>query len=330
MKIINFLAGVLFVSILSLISINLQNFAAFKAISLSPLILGLILGIAIKNVFSVSDRLAEGIHFCSKKVLRLAIVLLGFKISLMQLASLGYKPILLVVAVTFVTVVFAMIAAKKIGVPRSQAILIAGGVSICGASAVAAVNSVAKSDREDVAVSIGIVTLFGTVFMVLYPLLAKLLNMPSLVYSLWTGSSVHEVAQVVAAGFAVSAVAGTHAVVVKLARVLLIVPVTLGLAIRSSIKFNTPDSKLQIAVPWFVFFFLLMVVINSVISLPTSVISGILFANSFLMTAAMTALGLETSFASIRKLGLKPLYLGAATSVFISLISLLFMALIRI
>jgi len=193
-----------------------------------------------------------------------------------------------------------------------------------GAAAIAAVNSVIKGDDKDVAYSIGVVTLFGTLFMFLYPLSFLIFKMNELVYLLWVGTSIHEVAQVVAAGFAISQDVGAEATMVKLIRVLLIIPVTLLLAYSSnSIGDGTKPNWRGITIPWFVIMFLAVVVINSYVGMPHQVRNILIDIDGWLMTVAMAALGLGIKLVDVRKMGVRPLFLGLVSSVFISGFSIL-------
>lgn len=294
----------------------------FSRFSLSPVILAILLGMLIKNFLGVRRVLRDGVKVCSKKVLRLAIILLGFKLSLAEVSTLGLKATLLIVFVSTATLLVSVWLGRKMGIAKHLSLLIGAGSSICGASAVIAVDAVSKDPKEeDVAFAVGVVTVFGTLFMLAYPLLDKLLHMTDLFYGMWTGLSVHEVAQVVAAGFAVSEEAGEVATVVKLTRVLFIIPVTLWLTFAAARGLGGKISLKKITVPWFVILFFGVVVLNSVHIVPPAAVAKMVEVDNFLMTVAMAALGLETSFSSMRKVGLKPLYLGVVSSVFISALS---------
>ena len=215
---------------------------------------------------------------------------------------------------------------QKLKISRNLSLLIASGTSICGASAIAAVSSVTTSENdEDIPFAVGVVTIFGTLFMMIYPLCFKIFHINTLMYSLWAGTSIHEVAQVVAAGFAASNQAGISATVVKLTRVLLIIPVTIILGIRETKRNSQTDEKFKltdIVIPWFVIMFLGVVIINSMGIVPPNLAKLLINVDNYLMAAAMVGLGLETSIAGMKKVGLKPIYLGAISSVFISVLSL--------
>lgn len=322
MHIKGYLKGLLLVALVAAASMAAQNVSVVKSLNFSSLIIAIFIGATIKNLFGVKESMNAGIKFASKRLLRLAIILLGFKLSLAQIADIGPKAFLLIVIVTTLTLIFTKRIGRKFSIPEKRAILIGSGISICGASAVAAVNGVIKSDDEDVAFAIGIVTVFGTLFMLVYPLFFNLLHLDASFYSLWAGSSIHEVAQVVAAGFAASNEAGTYATLVKLTRVLFIIPVTVYLSISEIRKNKEGEFSWQnISIPWFVILFLGVVTINSTVNIPQKLLNGLIVADNIFMTAAMAGLGLEISIANMKKVGLKPLYLGAAASLFISVLS---------
>ena len=293
--------GVLLTASVTLIAYLLADVPALKKFSLSPIILAILLGMLIKNTLGVRRYMRDGVKLCSKKVLRLAIILLGFKLSLAEVGALGLK---------------------EMGISKNLALLIGSGCSICGASAVIAVDAVNPNQKEeDVAFAIGVVTIFGTLFMLAYPLLFKAFSMNVGFYAMWTGLSIHEVAQVVAAGFAVSMEAGLAATVVKLTRVLFIIPVTLFLTLWNCRKGSGKFSLKNVTVPWFVLLFLGVIILNSVKIIPARPTEWLVTLDNYLMTGAMAALGLETSFGAMRKVGLKPVYLGVIASVFIAAFS---------
>ncbi|WDU84366.1 YeiH family protein [Caloramator sp. Dgby_cultured_2] len=276
-----------------------------------------------KNTVGVSQNFEDGIKFCSKKVLRVAIVLLGFKLSFSQILKIGPKAVIIILISSTSAILLTNYLGKKFNLKQKLTILLATGISICGAAAIAAADAIIKSDEEDVAYSIGVITVLGTIFMFIYPVIFNIFKMNSQLYSIWTGASIHEVAQVVAAGFAVSNDVGIQATIVKLTRVLYIIPVTLILSLASSKRENSKFSLKNVSVPHFVLFFLGVVIINSIVQIPKNILDLLVKIDGYLMTLAMAGLGLDLNIASMKKVGLKPLYLGIISSLFISLISLL-------
>jgi uncharacterized integral membrane protein (TIGR00698 family) len=213
------------------------------------------------------------------------------------------------------------------GVDRKLTQLIAAGTSICGASAVIATNTVTKGRDEDVAYAVACVTIFGSISMFIYPLLPALLHLDTHGFGLWAGASIHEIAQVVAASFQYGQTSGEYGTIAKLSRVMLLAPVviTLGvLAARSSSSHHGDGANVtgKAPMPWFVVGFIALVAVNSVIVVPPDFKNIIVPVTTFLLSVALAAMGLETDIMKLKAKGLKPLLLGAASSLFISGFSL--------
>src|SRR5487761_1117530 len=204
------------------------------------------------------------------------------------------------------------------------AALIGTGTAICGASAVVAANTVVGGSDEDSAYAIASVTLFGTLAMVLYPLLAHPLGLDARHYGLWAGASIHEIAQVVAATFQISPDAGHVATIVKLSRVMMLAPmvIAMGLAGRYR-RGGAPGGKIAAApIPWFVFGFLALIGIGSVVSIPPVPMHWIVQATAFLLSMALAAMGLHTDIRKLSAEGVRPFALCAASSAFLAGFSL--------
>lgn len=311
--------GIIFTGVLAWACMQIQQIKVVSNLHFSSLIIAIILGILINNFVSIPSFLCEGITFSSKKILRLAVILLGFKLSLLEVSQIGEKGFILVTIVSTATILFAVWLGKKFGLERNLALLIGAGSSICGASAVAAVAPVIKGEEKDVTFAIATVTIFGTIAMFLYPLFYRFLQIPDFIYAVWAGSSIHEVGQVVAAGFAAGDQAGQFAILIKLTRVLLVIPaaIILGVTQIQHEKSNAQGIS-KLTIPWFVFGFLAVVIINSVNIIPCNISHSLIAIDSFLLTVAMAGLGLETNMGKMRKVGMKPFYVGLITSIFIS------------
>lgn len=201
--------------------------------------------------------------------------------------------------------------------------LIAAGTSICGATAVIATNVVVEGHDEDVAYAVAMVTLFGTASMLLYPVFPGLHLSPQ-AFGIWCGASIHEVAQVIAAAFQNGHVSGQVATISKLSRVMLLAPMvlTLGVVSASSRSGGQKLNLRQIPIPWFVLYFIGMIGLNSLNVFPTDAKAIVIQANQFLLAISLAAMGLETDLHKMKQAGMKPLYLGAASWLFISIVSL--------
>lgn len=317
--------GLLFATVLAVVSIQIQNLEVLENMHLSSLIIAIILGMLIRNLLPVSPIFTDGITFSVKRVLRLAIILLGFKLSFTEVAQIGGRGFILVFFVTIATILFTVWLGKKMGLDDNLSLLIGAGSSICGASAVAAVAPVIDADERDTTFAIATVTIFGTIAMFTFPVFYKVFNLPDVIYAVWAGSSIHEVAQVVAAGFAAGEEAGQFATLIKLTRVLLIIPIAVFLGVREAKKKQDGKkmSLRQITIPWFVFGFLAVVVINSINIIPEAISAQFLTLDAFLLTVAMGAMGLSTNLEKMKQVGMKPFYLGLSTSIFIGVLGFL-------
>ncbi|MEA5596739.1 YeiH family protein [Rivularia sp. UHCC 0363] len=290
----------------------------------SSLIIAILLGIIVKNTMVVPKVFQPGIAFSLKRILRLSIILLGLRLSLSQILAVGSTGLVIVFVTLVSTFVFTCWFGKQIGVNQKLTKLIAAGTSICGASAIVATNGVVESKDEDVAYAVAIVTIFGTISMLLYPLLAVLFQVTSQQFGIWCGVSIHETAQVIAAAFQRGEVSGEFGTIAKLSRVIFLAPVvlTLGfLAPESSNSAQGIKSK-KLPIPWFVLGFIVLMLLNSANIFPETPKKSVTEFNHFLLASSMAGMGLKTSIIEIKQSGIKPLYLGAASWLFISVISL--------
>ena len=287
---------------------------------LSPLALAMVLGMLWRNLIGLPDAARDGVTLALRRVLRLAIVLLGFQLTLAQLRAVGL-PGLTVIAVTLAaTFVLTVWAGRLLGVAPRLAQLIAAGTSVCGASAVLATNTVTRGSDEDVAYAIACVTVFGSLSMLLMPGLGAWLGLDAAHYGLWVGATVHEVAQVVGAGFQHGPEAGQAATVAKLSRVLLLAPLVLVLARRQGMTRGGAAGRAP--VPWFVLGFVAVVALNSALPLPPAAHRAVVLLTGFLLTVALAAMGLETDIGKLRAKGIRPLALGAVAWIAISVLGL--------
>jgi uncharacterized integral membrane protein (TIGR00698 family) len=324
---VKLLPGILLAALFAFISIFIGNINVIKAnLHLNSLVIAIFLGFLFSNIYSLPDGLKPGINFTVKKILKLAIILIGFKISLGDLNSLGLKGLLVIFLSLSFCFYFTLWFGKKIGVPRKLALLLAAGTSICGASAIIATGSIIKSEEKDSAIAVAIISIIGTVFMVLYPIAFHIFGMNNMIYSVWTGSSIHEVAQVVAAGFSINDTVGNYSSMVKMSRVTFIIPVT-AILILGEIKQMQSEAKStelkDLNIPWFVIGFVIMIIINSLNIIPVDLKANIILFDNFLLTGAMFCMGAEINFAKVKNSGLKPLLLCLTSSVVISVVSLI-------
>ncbi|NJL83808.1 MAG: YeiH family putative sulfate export transporter [Chloroflexaceae bacterium] len=322
--------GLLLTTAIALVATALSRLPSLSL--LSPLILGIVLGIAVRNVLGPLPHCRPGIVFSLKRLLRLAIILLGLQLSFAQVLLVGPVGLAIAVVTLVSTFIFTCWLGRYLGINRQLAQLIAAGTSICGASAVVATGSVVESSDEDVTYAVSIVTIFGTISLFTYPVLAMVLKLTPEAFGIWCGVSIHEVAQVVAAAFQTGEMSGELATVAKLSRVLFLVPMLLGLGFLSARKrrlaADRPGQPLPI--PWFVLGFIALIGVNSLDVIPLALKDHIIQGNRFLLTISLTAMGLETSLRKIWQIGHKPFYLGAASWLFIAVLSLILVKLFYI
>lgn len=292
----------------------------------SPLLVAIVLGAVLTNVIAVPAAWQPGVQLAAKKLLRLGIVLLGLQLSLSQVAGLGPGLILVVVAIVGLGILVTLGLGRLLRMPLTQTLLIACGFSICGAAAVAAVDGVMETDEEEVATSVGLVVLFGSLMIVLVPLAASALHLGDVRAALWAGGSIHEVAQVVAAAGAIGPGAVDQAVLVKLARVLMLAPVmaAVGLLVRRHPGLSHPGAggKRPPVVPLFVLGFIAMMLLASTGLVPAPVLAGAKWAQTALLAAAMFALGLGVRLQALAKVGPRPLLLGVLSTLAVAGIAL--------
>ncbi len=291
----------------------------------SPMILAILLGILFHNIVGTPARARGGVVFSLRRILRLAIILLGLQLTASQVVAVGGTGIGIIVVTLVATFTLTKAMGRVLGVERKLAELIAAGTSVCGASAVIATNTVTEGSDEDVAYAVACVTVFGTLSMFLYPVLGTLIHLDMHHYGLWAGSSIHEIAQVVAAAFQHGKEAGDFGTIAKLSRVMLLAPLvmTLGIiAVRRGSGASGAKAGRKTPMPWFVLGFIAMIGVNSLGVIPADATHAVTPVTTFLLTMALAAMGLETDIRKLKAKGVRPLALGALAWIFISCFSL--------
>lgn len=294
-----------------------------------PMALALLLGMVLRNWLRVPTGAHSGIAFAQRHVLRTGVALLGVQISFAQIIDVGAAGLAILLTALTTTFLFTRAMGRAIGVEDKLCELIAAGTAVCGASAIVATNTVTRAPEEDVAYAIANVTLFGSVSMVLYPMLLPLIPLAPQEYGLWVGSSIHEVGQVAAAAFQGGADAGVFGTTSKLVRVVMLAPLVMaiGWVSRSRQAPGAPRDHIA-AVPLFVLGFLGFVALNSLFGFEAAVRGWFAQATVFVMTMALAAIGLQTDLSKLRLRGLKPFFLGLCAWVFISTSTLVLVSLL--
>lgn len=311
---------------------------AALSIFLEKLIPGELLGASIIALFmgTIINRffhpkwIQPALKFASKKILKVAIILLGASLSVSTIMSVG-KMTFFVMIFTFAMCFGGGYFVRKIfGLNWKLSNLISAGTGICGGSAIAAIAPVIDADDKDVAFAMSSTFLFDMLMIALYPLMGKALGMTDIAYGIWAGTSVNDTASVVASGYAFSEIAGDFATMVKLTRTIAIIPTVLVFAWISTrmkqkeLKAANNGKKVNIVkiIPWFIGGFLLLAIINSIGFLPIAVSGFLKQASKFLMVTALAAIGLGTSITDFKKAGLKPMFYGITIDTLVTLTAL--------
>jgi uncharacterized integral membrane protein (TIGR00698 family) len=309
--------------------------------TLSPLLVAIVVGAALANTGRLSPRLEPGLAVASRRLLRVGVALLGLQLALGDVLRLGWGVIGVVVAVVVLGIAGGVVVGRLLRLSRSQTLLIAGGFSICGAAAAAAVDGVIESDDEELVTSVTLVVLFGTAMIPLLPLLGGWFGLAPAQAGMLAGASIHEVAQVVAASSVIGSGALAVGVVVKLGRVLLLAPVLAvislcerrlrtrarveaGAAVDSATaRPATPGRGARAPlVPLFVVGFVALMALRTTGLVPAGVLSLAKWGETALLTIAMFALGTGVRAASLRRVGPRPFVLAATTTAWVAAVSL--------
>jgi uncharacterized integral membrane protein (TIGR00698 family) len=289
--------------------------------AVSPLLIAIVAGAVLANTVSLPAKFQPGLAFSAKRLLRVGIALLGLQLMFSDIVGLGWGVIAVVVAIVFLGIAGTMYAGKLLGLSWSQRILIACGFSICGAAAVAAADGVVNAREEELLTAVALVVIFGTLMIPTIPLLADAFGMNEIDAGMWAGGSIHEVAQVVAAGSALGATALGVATVVKLARVLMLAPVMAFLSIRQRTMVDNTDTKRPPLIPLFVVAFISCMGLRSTGMLPNELLGLAKTVQTALLAAAMFALGLGVRLSVIRGVGARPFVLAAISTVWVATIA---------
>lgn len=284
----------------------------------SALLLVILVGMALRSVMAMPAWAVPGVRVAQRPVLRWAVAGLGFRLSLGEIVRIGGPALAVVVVSTVVALVFGVWVGRRLGLERRFATLLSVGGGICGASAVVAADSVVQAEKRDAALALGIITLLGTIGIVTYPLLGHAAGMSDFLYGVWDGASLHEMAQVVAAGAGYSEAATRIATTVKLVRITLLAPVVFVLAWQLRRATPVSDGTAKGAspavslLPWFLVLFVVFAGVNSMGWLTSDQVKLLQRADTWLLCVGMAGVGLQTSFADLGRAGVAPIAAGAA------------------
>ena len=289
--------------------------------TVSPLLIAIVLGIALTNLWSIPESFAPGMKLAAQRFLRLGIVVLGLQLALGDILALGPRMILVVLLIVGLGIGGTLVLGRALGVPPMQRLLIACGFSICGAAAVAAVDGAVDAGEEDTASAIGLVVVFGTAMIGIAPAALGLLDLTNHQEGLIAGGSIHEVAQVVAAGGIIGGGALATAVVVKLARVLMLAPVILVIGLVRRRGATAVEGTRPPLVPLFIVGFVVAALARTFLPLSPQVVHAGSMLQTVLLSAAMFALGCGVRVSVLKKLGGRPVVLGALSTAWVFLVA---------
>ena len=324
------LPGILLCAGIGVVSIYLGGQIPLVGGPVFALMLGIVL-----NLFLKSDPLLHrGLNFTSKKLLKFAIILLGFGLSIGQILEVGKFSLVVMVFTLTAAFGFGYLFGKLFKMDWRLSSLISAGTGICGGSAIAALSPVIAADDSQVTYAISATFIFDIVMIILFPIMGRALGLSDLAYGLWTGTAVNDTSSVVAAGFAFSNAAGNFATIVKLTRTLSIIPTVVFFSyiaqrmkqreLQAKSKAGKAPGKVSLGeiFPYFIVFFIVAAIVNSVGLVPSGIGLFLKGASKFLMVMALAAIGLKTDLGKVRDAGLLPMLHGFIISALVVVVSL--------
>lgn len=339
--------GIVLALAFALLAIGVSTISSIKDLGLGALTLAIMFGIVAGNTFfpRIATQAGPGVDFSKSTLLRAGVILYGFQISFQQIAEVGWAGVIIAALMVCLTFTLAVqLGTRLFKLDRETSMLIGAGSAICGAAAVMACEPVVRGQAHKVSVAIATVVVFGTLSMFLYPLLYPILGLSEHGFGIFAGSTIHEVAQVVAVGNAIGDSAASTAVIEKMLRVMMLAPFLLVLSTFkrphegdastsacSATDSSTEDAstrntaargdssalrgkpaKTRLCIPWFAVCFIAASAINSLQILPVGLVNVLLKLDLVLLAMAMAALGMRTHLGAVRQAGAQPLLLAAS------------------
>ena len=326
-KWLDFLPGFAIAAAVALAARFLEGLLPIHLIGAS--VIALFIGMGLNALYKPGGMVAKGLRFTSKKVLKLAIILLGASLSMGAILTVGRLSLTVMLFTLLTCFGGGYLVGRALGLNWKLSNLISAGTGICGGSAIAAIAPVIDARDEDIAYAMSATFLFDMVMILVFPFLGQWLHMSDMAYGLWAGTAVNDTSSVVAAGYAYSEAAGDFATMVKLTRTLSIIPTVLIFSfinVREKRRLNVSGEGARVNVlslfPWFIAGFLGLAVLNSAGVIPQAVSSAMKDLSKFLMVAALAAIGLNTDFREMRKSGMKPMLHGFIISALVVVVAL--------
>jgi len=334
MKVNKLFAGVLLSAAIAALACWLEDLLPVHLIGSA--VIAMFLGMFFNRFLGNTTVFTPGLKFTSKKILKFAIILLGLSLNLSTILHVGKMSLTVMVFTLLTCFGGGYFIGRALGLNWKLSNLISAGTGICGGSAIAALASTIDADDNDVAYAMSATFLFDMAMIVLFPMMGRALGMSDAAFGIWAGTAVNDTSSVVAAGYAFSEGAGDYATMVKLTRTLAIIPtvitfafVQLNIRRKEALANQREDAELKAEFsiakifPWFILGFLAMSAVASILPIPAEVVSATKQISKFLMVCALAAIGLNTSFASMRKAGIRPMVHGFIISALVVIVALL-------
>lgn len=333
MKVLKIFPGIILSVGLALLACWLESLLPIHLIGSA--VIAMFIGMALNHFLRNTGIFASGLKFTSKKILKFAIILLGLSLNITTILNVGKMSLTVMVFTLLTCFGGGYFIGRALGLNWKLSNLISAGTGICGGSAIAAIAPTIDADDDDIAYAMSATFLFDMAMIILFPIMGRAIGMTDEAFGIWAGTAVNDTSSVVAAGYAFSEGAGDFATMVKLTRTLTIIPtviifafIQLRLKKKELIESNQNGSELKAnfsiakIFPWFILGFLAMSIIASVFRIPTAVISGTKATSKFLMVSALAAIGLNTSFSSMKKAGIRPMIHGFIISALVVIVAL--------
>ena len=334
MKVLKVFPGIILSVDVALLACWLESLLPIHLIGSA--VIAMFIGMVLNHFLRNTKVFASGLKFTSKKILKFAIILLGLSLNITTILNVGKMSLTVMIFTLLTCFGGGYFIGKALGLNWKLSNLISAGTGICGGSAIAAIAPTIDADDNDVAYAMSATFLFDMAMIVLFPIMGKALGMTDQAFGIWAGTAVNDTSSVVATGYAFSEGAGDFATMVKLTRTLAIIPtviifafVQLRLKRKETLANSKSGSELKAnfsiakIFPWFILGFLAMSIVASVFPIPAAVVSGTKSASKFLMVCALAAIGLNTSFSSMKKAGIRPMIHGFIISALVVVVALL-------
>ena len=327
-NIISYLPGILLTILIAFLARWIENIMPIHIIGGS--VIALFIGMLVNYFYPRVEKLNKGIKFTSKRLLKLAIILLGASLNISMVLEVGKLSLSVMVFTLFTCFGAGYFIGKALGLNWKMSSLISAGTGICGGSAIAAIAPVIDADDVDIAYGLSATFLFDMLMILVFPIMGRYLGLSDIAYGLWTGTAVNDTSSVVAAGYAFSEAAGDFATTVKLTRTLSIIPTVICFSLiyahvqKKNNKIEQEKSlHISRIIPWFILGFLALVMVNTLGYISAEFSETLKKISKFLMVSALAAIGLNTDLKDMKKAGLKPMVHGFIISLLVVLVSII-------